>query len=122
MDALAEKVAQRHIARVVPVRLDSGKRQRINRDLRRAGFDGNERFKTIGTAVNAAFSVLAKHGLEPDDTLRADLFYDKKGHRGIDVAFTNPQDSFSPVPVKNSMLAFSWELLGERFEVIAYMS
>lgn len=104
-------------------RLDSGTRREANELLRRAGFDGNSRFRSIGQALNKAFSALAQVGIEQDETLSAHLFRDPSGSRALDIAFTNKEDPFSPEPITNSVLHFAWtELRDEVYEVVAYLS
>ena len=121
MDELAPKVAER-FARS-RARLDNRLKADINTSLRKAGFDGRGRWQKIGQALSAAFDVLAKHGLEQDETLNAHLFREPSGTRSIEVAFTNEEDSFSPISISNSVVHFSWTELRERhIEVIAYMS
>lgn len=104
-------------------RIDSSTRSAINRDLEKAGFDGNGRFRRMGEALSAAFQVLEKHEIQPAEILNAHTFNQSKGHRLIELAFSNAADSFSPTSVSNAGLAFSWhDLGGERYEVIAYIS
>jgi hypothetical protein len=113
----------RRTAKAPQGRLDSGTRSAINRDLDKGGFGGAKRFRRMGEALNEAFSILAKYGIEPDEVLNAHTFNQSKGHRLIELALTNAADSFSPTNISNCGLAFSWHDLGdERFEVIAYIS
>jgi hypothetical protein len=45
-----------------------------------------------------------------------------QGRMMIDLAFTNPEDSFSPTDISNSALAFQWYELGNgQYEVVAYL-
>jgi len=123
MDELAQKVAKRFAGRVVPIRLDSSRRSRINRDLEQHGFGGRRKFRSVGEAINVATGVLQKHGLELDEIPNAWFFREPSGHKSLDMAWSNPQDPFSPVPISNSMLALQWTELREGvFEVIGYMS
>lgn len=121
MDELAPRVAER-FARS-RARLDNRLKSDINRSLRKAGFDGKGRWQKIGQALNVAFGVLAKHGLEADETLSAWSFPEEGGSHAVEVAFSNEEDAFSPVSISNSMIAFQWTVLRPRHvEVIAYMS
>lgn len=104
-------------------RLDPKLRSRVNQDLTRAGFGGRVRFRSMGSAMNAATGVLDKHGLELDDVATASRFLAKSGSTTFSMAFTNEADPFSPESINNSMLAIQWtELEPGRFEVIAYLS
>lgn len=103
-------------------KLDSSVRRAANADLVRAGLDGNGRFTKVGQALTAAFDVLGKYGIEPDETLSAHRHSQPQGTWPIHVAFSNPSDSFSPVSIQNSVLHFAWTDLGNRFDVVAYLS
>jgi hypothetical protein len=117
--SITENVARKFLARQQELRLDPSTRQKANKALRRKGFDGNDRFKNHGEAINVAFSVLADFGIESDEVIQAS----RLRTRGIYLAFSNPDDPFSPVPISNSVLHFSWtEMDNGRYEVIAYLS
>lgn len=104
-------------------RLDNSVRQQANRDLIRSGLDGNGRFQKIGQALNVAFKVLEKYGIEPDEVLSADRHRAPSGTWPIDLAFSNPEDSFSPVSIRNSVLHLSWTQMDNgMYEVVAYLS
>jgi hypothetical protein len=113
----------RRTAKAPQGRIDPATRSVINRDLEKAGFDGNGRFARMGQALSKAFDVLSEHGIQTAEIINAHTFNQSKGHRLIELAFSNAEDSFSPTSVSNAGLAFSWHDLGdERFEVIAYIS
>lgn len=104
-------------------RLDSATRREGNMLLRKVGLDGNGRFNSIGKALSYAFDALSKIGIEPDTTLSAHLFREPSGSRSLDLAFSNTEDPFSPEPITNSVLHFSWtEVSKDRYEVVAYLS
>lgn len=116
---IAEKVVRRFVARGLT--LDSSTRRKANDALRRKGFDGNGRFRSKGQAINLAFGVLDEFGIEADEVISADKM--RSGTRGIELAWTNPDDPFSPVNIPNSVLHFSWTEVGNGlYEVIAYLS
>lgn len=103
--------------------LDRGTRQRVNKDLTRVGLDGNGRFRKPGLGVSAAWPVLSKYGIEPGEILHADRFRQPSGQFSIDIAFSNPEDSFSPEQISNSMLVIQYtELRDSVYEVLAYLS
>ncbi len=105
------------------VRLDSGVQHEGNSLLRRAGFDGNARFNRVGEALSRAFDVLSKVGIEQGEVISARELSGDKGTTTIDLAFSNPEDPFSPEAISNSVLAFSWTKLAKgQFEVVAYLS
>lgn len=124
MRTAVERLAQRWLrAGLENGRLDASIRQKANKALIHSGFDGKGRFPKVGTALGVAFEVLAVYGLEPDEVLSAHRTMAPQGVWPIQLAFSNPLDSFSPIPVKNSMLSFSWTVLdGGRIEVVAYLS
>jgi len=104
-------------------RLDSATRRVGNDLLRKAGFDGNGRFRSIGYALNVAFGKLEKIGIEQGEVMNAHLFREPSGSRPLDIAFSNPEDPFSPTDISNSVLHFSWtELRDGVYEVVAYLS
>lgn len=104
-------------------RLEPATRSRANRVLSQRGLDGNDRFRKVGQALTVAFDVLSEFGIEPGETLNSHLFMEPSGTRSLELAFSNPDDPFSPTEVSNSVLFFSWtELRDGVFEVIAYLS
>lgn len=112
-------------ARVAGVtqKLPSSLRQKINGDLSRHGLDGNIRFRSVGEGLARIGSVLSQYGIEWDDTMNSHLFMGNEGRRTLDIAFTNQEDSFSPIPISNSMVALSWyKTETDKYEVTAYLS
>jgi hypothetical protein len=105
-------------------KLATSLKSKINKDLIKAGLDGNGRFRKVGEAINVASGVLQKHGLEEDDVFSADRFRGDSGTANFHMAFTNTEDPFSPEPITNSMLAVQWHFFAEtsRYEVLMYMS
>lgn len=121
MDELAPRVAERHARS--QAKLDTSLRREINRDLTRAGLDGNGRWQKPGLALGDAFKVLAEHGLEPDEIANSHALGRPEGTLSVRVAFSNSLDPFSPESIHNSVLHFSWtELRKYHVEVVAYMS
>ena len=97
--------------------LDDANRDRI-RDIRGEKLTNDE----------LSMDVLAKNGLEADETVDADKFRSRSregvmgGNAMIRVAFSDPADSFNTFPITTSSLAVSWTDLDGKVEVIAYMS
>jgi len=111
----------RRIARGIT--LDSSTRRKGNAALVRRGFDGNGRFRKTGQALAAAFEVLNDFGIEPAEVFSAWTYNQDSGSHGIRIAFTNPEDSFSPADITNSVLHFAWTTMDNGLvEVIAYLS
>jgi hypothetical protein len=105
------------------VKLEKDVIQKANAALRRAGLDGNKRFRKIGEALSKIFSVLSEYGIEPDETLNAHKFPENKGVATVYIAMSNKDDAFSPTTISNSMVSLSWEELSPgKVEVIAYLS
>lgn len=91
--------------------------------LRKAGLDGNGRFRSMGEATNAMWGVLEKIGIEQGEVVSANRFRNVSGSTAFDMAWSNQEDPFSPTPIHNSRLAVSWTLLApNRYEVVAYLS
>jgi len=95
----------------------------INEVLRKSGFDGNKRFRSITEALSMAQGVLDGFEIEVDEVLSADKFRRVSGHVLIDLAYANRKDPFSPTSIENAGLAFSWHKFETgRFEAVAYVS
>lgn len=95
----------------------------ITEDFIKVGLDGNTRFMKPQHGFSKAVEVLAEHGIELDEVVNAWLFNRDSGKLQVDVAFTNKDDPFSPISIRNSMLVLTYHKLAEdKFEVIAYMS
>ena len=120
---LARAVVAATVTVAADRKLDRALRERVNSDLARAGFDGNGRFRSIGQALNKLSGILQKHGIEEDDVYSADLFRGDQGHRTFNIAFSNPDDAFSPQAIGNSMLTIQWfQHRAGALEVLSYLS
>ena len=116
--SLAIKTAKSQTAKI-----NSALRSKINRELVRAGLDGNSRFEKPGLALSAANKVLADNGIEWDEAISADRLMGSEGRITVDLAFTNKEDVFSPIQITNSMLAMTWyEHAKYKYEAVAYLS
>jgi hypothetical protein len=103
-------------------KLEEPLRKKVNQDLRRAGFDGNGRFSSVGQAINKMTAIIEKHGLELDEVTSAWNFNKDEGSRTLRLA-KQTEDAFSPIPIKNSQVVFQWHTLENRkLEVIVYLS
>jgi hypothetical protein len=98
-------------------------RTSLNAMLEKAGFDGNGRFISIGAALNRVMGVLAAQKIELSEPTTAHSFSGPKGSRTLYIEFHNNDDPFSPIPIGNSSLSFSWYELAKNgpYEVIAYL-
>jgi hypothetical protein len=104
-------------------RLDRSLRTQINRALVRAKLDGNGRFRKPQEGYSRAVDVAQEYGIELDEVVSSHLFNGPKGVLNVDMAFTNPEDRFSPVSITNSVLHLQFtELRADMYEVVAYMS
>jgi len=99
-------------------------RQKANAKLSRAGLDGNGRFRKPERAYSAALTTLSEFGIELGEVVSSHLFQARpSGTLNIELAFSNPEDPFSPEAISNSTLHLQWtELHPDHFEVIAYLS
>ena len=104
-------------------KLDAGARHTANARLVQGGMDGNGRFETPSLALAKIGDILSGFGIEWGEVIQSFPLRKPSGRMDIDLAFTNPEDSFSPVDIRNSRLAFQWyRLENEKFEVVAYLS
>lgn len=90
----------------------------------RAGLDGNGRFVKPEKGYVAAVDVLSDFGIEIDEVVNTHSFARRpSGSLHIALAFTNREDSFSPISIPDTELIISYhELAPDRFEVLAYLS
>lgn len=103
--------------------LSESERQLINGLLRQAGFDGNGRFDSIGQAINRLSGILESRRVEVADDFAADIFKFTSPPHNFDLAFSNPEDPFSPIPITNSMLSVSWyQTETGMWEILAYLT
>jgi len=124
-----EQVALRFLAAQVRsaragATLDRGVRQKANAKLSRAGLDGNGRFRKPEMAYSKALTVLSEFGIELGEVVSSHLFQARpSGTLNVDLAFSNPEDSFSPAAITNSVLHLQFtELRKDHFEAVAYLS
>lgn len=109
--------------------IDPRERRDLNKKLNKKGLDGNGRFIKVDHGLQAIHEILSDFSLEIDEVLSSDLFRHDSGSRTFNLArkSRDPQD---PKPIKNSMISFSWELLGNesedrskrRYEILAYIT
>jgi hypothetical protein len=101
----------------------------ITKDLLKSGFDGNGRFNTVGQAISKLHDILEKNGFEYGQVIDGFATNQPKGRISIDIA-RKTKDPFSPIDIKNSIVSFSWHLMGSeteekskrKYEVLAYLS
>jgi hypothetical protein len=105
-------------------KLPPSTRAKVNEKLSRAGLDGNGRYRKPEEGYSAALTVLRGFGIELDEVVSSHLFRARpSGTVRADVAFTNPEDPFSPASISNSLLYLNFtELRDGVFEVTAYLS
>lgn len=96
-------------------------RETLNSALSGAGFDGNVRFLSLSAAISKAADVLNTQNISIAWTFDV---LGEKGNRLIDLHLINQDDSFSPIPIKNTAISFSWYRFGDKgpYEIIAYLS
>lgn len=118
----AEKKSKTASEKTSSARLIPSLKRAINKDLMRAGLDGRARFRKPEQGYTKALEVLADFGIELDEVVSSHLFKGPKGVVTVDVAFSNPEDSFSPDSISNSMLRLDFTDVGNGYEMIGYMS
>jgi hypothetical protein len=114
-----------------PERINPKEKRKIGDALSKAGLDGNGRFKKLDQAINIINETLHDHGFELDTVTSADKFRGDSGNTKLEIA-RKTDDPQSPISITNSVLAFSWHLMGEKnitdtvkekkFEVLVYFS
>jgi hypothetical protein len=68
-------------------------------------------------------SQLKIFGIELGEVVSSHLFNRESGSLNVDLAFTNPADSFSPMQISNTMLYLQYTRLdNDRYEVLAYLT
>ncbi|MCH8518021.1 MAG: hypothetical protein LAT68_17120 [Cyclobacteriaceae bacterium] len=105
-------------------KLDSNLRRKINAHLSRVGLDGNGRWDRPEGGYVKALDVLSEYGIELGEVVSSDLFRRPSGTWNIEIAFSNPNDPYSPVAIRNSMLSLTYTEVGDggRYETLAYLS
>jgi len=115
-----------------PEKIKTKEKKKINEAFRKAGLDGNGRFKKIDHGISKINEILADHDFELDEVTSSDRFMEDKGRQEFKIARKKHKDPHSPTPIKNSLVAFSWHLMSEKkvtdvvkdktFEILAYLS
>ena len=105
-------------------KIDRKTRTEANRELVRAGLDGNGRFRKPEHAYSKAIDVIGNYGIELDDIVSSHLFQARpSGTIVVHLAFSNDEDPFSPMSIGNSTLYLQFtELSPGKFEAVAYLS
>jgi len=110
-------------ASVKAVSLDRSTRNRIAKQFKRVGLDGNGKFRKPQDGYSRALGILSDFDIEMDDVPSSHLFNGDQGRLSIHLAFTNQEDSFSPIPIRNAMLVITfYKRMKDNFEVLAYIS
>jgi len=115
-----------------PEKIKTKEKKKINEAFRKAGLDGNGRFKKIDHGISKIHEILADNDFELDEVTSSDRFREDKGRQEFRIARKKHKDPHSPTPIKNSLVAFSWHLMSEKkvtdvvkdktFEILAYLS
>lgn len=105
-----------------PKKLTPAIRNKIAKDFKKAGLDGNGRFRKPEEGYSKAVDIISKYGLELDGIPDSHRFRGDKGSVTVDLAWSNKEDPFSPTSI-NSMLAVSfYKLEDDKFEVLTYIT
>jgi len=103
--------------------LDASTKSKINRALDRSGLDGNTYYRKAEHGFQKALQILGDFGLEQDGVENSFIFTQPSGRLTQDLAFSNPDDPFSPTSIQNTMLVLTFhQMQSGRYEVIAYLS
>lgn len=97
--------------------------QFANDVMQRKGLDGNGRFEKPTRGYTLALDLLADFGIELGEVVSSHLFSRESGSLNVELAFTNPANSFSPVQIRNTMLHLQYSRLdNDKYEVLAYLT
>lgn len=122
MSVSPQRVVARYLSAATP-RLTPKVRAATNAALIKAGMDGNGRFNSPGAALGKASEVLAANGMEWGEVISSFPLRQPKGRMNIRLAWSNPDDPYSPTDISSSVLAVQWyQLDGGAYEVVAYLS
>jgi hypothetical protein len=112
------------LKRMAAVKLPTSLKNKIAKDFKKAGLDGNGRFQKPQHGTAKAIEILNSHGIELDDVPSADYFRNKESGRfNWHLAFKNKEDPFSPESISNSMLSVSYyQIAPNKYEVLVYLS
>ena len=115
-----------------PERVKAKERTKLNAALRKAGLDGNIRFKKIDHGISVVNEALADLGFELAEVTSSDRFREDIGREEFKIARKKHKDPYSPTEIVNSIVSFSWHLLSsknitdtvkeKKFEILAYVS
>jgi len=121
----ASRVADRFLDRQAsaPGYMTPKQKTLISRALAAEGFDGRARFEKPSQGYAKAVQTVAKFDVELGEVVNSWAFRQDDNHITIRMAFSNKEDPYSPVEIKNSRLSLSWSLLSkDKYEMIAYMA
>jgi len=111
-----------------PGTLDQKTKTAVNRALEKAGMGGKKKFEKAQHALGIIQEILGQVGIEFDEIVNSHHFSFPfgelgSGHFTVRLAFSDSSGQDRTVPIRNSMLSFSFEELSKyKFEVIAYLS
>jgi len=99
-------------------------RERVNDELREAGFDGKKMFRTLGAAFSKAWSILANNEILPvAGMFDSWQFSQPQNNQMVIVGKVMDPDGDVIVEFTNSALVFAWYTMPTgRVEAIAYLS
>lgn len=104
-------------------KIDARTARAVNAVLNRKGLDGNGRFRRAEDGYVAAMDTLGDFGIELDEVVHSADFKSDSKVLNIRLAWTNPDDSFSPISVHNRVLHLSYYRLDDgKYEVLSYLS
>ena len=102
-------------------RLDNPLRKRINAEISR--FIKNRYFEKAQQGLSGVLETLSNFDIELNDVVNSFVFTQPDGRLTHDLAFSNAEQPMAPVPIRNSMLIFSFhQMESGRFEITAYIS
>lgn len=120
----ASRVAARYLMKIAgPGHIKPDLRRKVNAAFDKAGLGGRVKFDRPQKGYSLAVDIMNDFGIELADIPDSFLFRHESHHFSIRIALKNPEDSFAPIPIVNSMLVISYtRLRDDIYEVLAYLS
>lgn len=116
-----ERVALRFFEAANGISLLAQEKREVNRNLIRAGMDGNKRFESLGQALISIGVVLTGASLEISSPVESYRAKQPTGRMNLELSKSNEEDPYSPTAIRNTNLSIHWTALETGLEVVAYL-
>jgi len=136
---VATRVAERFLQAAQPMRVPGGRMTRLDPSLRRkinqrlvhVGLDESRTFPKPETIYSLAVQTVGEFGIDLESNINPFVFVDRskpdgkadQGHTTLLLEWRNRENPFSPLPLNNSMLVFTFvRMPSGNFAGTAYLS